>query len=76
MAPWNIVFLGDRLDYIDYDSRDKTFDAYVEKAYYVLLVLVNYKRTIEDFEKCGDEGDNKPNNFPLISSCVKSEFKV
>ena len=23
MAPWNIVFLGGRLDYIDYDTRDK-----------------------------------------------------
>lgn len=75
MAPWNIVFLGCKLDYIDYDSRDKTFDIYVEKAYYILLVLANYKRTISDFKRCGEDGDNKPYNFPHIGSCIKSEFK-
>ena len=25
MAPWNIVFQGPTLDYIDYDTKDKTF---------------------------------------------------
>ena len=25
MAPWNIVFQGQGLDYIDYDTKDKTF---------------------------------------------------
>ena len=25
MAPWNIVFQGRGLDYIDYDTKDKTF---------------------------------------------------
>jgi hypothetical protein len=26
MAPWNIVFQGPTLDYIDYDTKDNTFD--------------------------------------------------
>jgi len=37
MAPWNIVFLGGRLDYIDYDTRDKTYDALVPKAYEIMV---------------------------------------
>lgn len=51
MAPWNIVFVGSGLDYIDYDTRDKTYDALVKKAYQTLSVLMNYKRTVSDFSK-------------------------
>lgn len=40
----NIVFLGPRLDYIDYDTRDRTYDAHVVHAYEVMEVLFNYKR--------------------------------
>ena len=58
MAPWNIVFQGKTLDYIDYDTRDKTFDAYVKKAYQVLSVLMNYKRTVNDFDRCGPKAGN------------------
>ena len=35
MAPWNIVQQGANFDYIDYDTRDLTFDAYVRRAYQV-----------------------------------------
>jgi hypothetical protein len=51
MAPWNIVFVGEGLDYIDYDTREKTYDALVKKAYQTLSVLMNYKRTVADFSK-------------------------
>ena len=71
MAPWNIVFQGQDLDYIDYDTRDKTFDAYVKKAYQVLSVLMNYKRTVSDFDRCGSKAGN-PYNFAFISECVKN----
>jgi hypothetical protein len=64
MAPWNIVFLGGRLDYIDYDTREKTYDLLVPKAYEVMEVLFNYKRTVEDFKKCGGKAGN-PYNFPF-----------
>ena len=47
MAPWNIVMQGPRMDYIDYDTRDRTFDAYVQRAYQTLSVLMNYKRTVQ-----------------------------
>lgn len=71
MAPWNIVFQGDSLDYIDYDTRDKTYDMYVEKVYQILSVLMNYKRTVTDFEKCGLKGGN-PYGFSHVSECIKS----
>jgi hypothetical protein len=71
MAPWNIVFVGPSLDYIDYDTRDKTFDADVKRTYQVLSVLMNYKRTVSDFSKCGTKTGN-PYNFPFLSECVKS----
>jgi hypothetical protein len=71
MAPWNIVFLGSQLDYIDYDTKDHTYDAFVPKAYEVMEVLFNYKRTVEDFKQCNSKAGN-PYNFPYVSECVKS----
>lgn len=72
MAPWNIVFRGDGLDYIDYDTRDKTFDAVIPQAYQVLSVLMNYKRTVQDFENCSKDKARTPYGFPYISDCVDS----
>jgi len=69
MAPWNIVAVGGKLDYIDYDTRDRTYDKFVIKAYEVMEVLFNYKRTLEDFKKCGAKGSN-PYGFPFVSECV------
>jgi hypothetical protein len=75
MAPWNIVFQGPRLDYIDYDTRDVTFDRAVPLAYQVMSVLFNYKRTVEDFGKCGSKASAGAYGFPYISDCVKSDFR-
>jgi hypothetical protein len=36
-APWNIVFVGGGLAYIDQDTQDKTFDDAVPRAYQVPL---------------------------------------
>ena len=72
MAPWNIVFLGDALDYIDFDTRDRTFDHVVPAAFEVMEVLFNYKRTVEDFKRCGSKAPNLY-NFPFLSDCVGSE---
>jgi hypothetical protein len=69
MAPWNIVFLGPRLDYIDFDTKDRTYDHLVQHAYEVLEVLFNYKRTIQDFQKCAGRGGN-PYNFDFVSECI------
>ena len=73
MAPWNIVYDGKSLSYIDYDTRGKTFDAFVPHAYQVMSVLMNYKRTVRDFEHCGDKAST-PYGFSFISDCVKGEF--
>lgn len=62
---------GPRLDYIDYDTRDKTYDKFVPKAYEVMEVLFNYKRTVEDFKRCNGKSGN-PYNFPFVSDCVAS----
>ena len=43
------------MDYIDYDTREYTFDKVIPKAYQVMTVLMNYKRTVEDFKKCGSK---------------------
>ena len=69
MAPWNIVFQGSRMAYIDYDTKDVTYDAQVPLTYKTLSVLFNYKRTVEDFRKCGPSTGN-PYGFGHIGSCV------
>jgi hypothetical protein len=71
MAPWNIVARGPALDYIDFDTKDRTFDGAVAQAYQVMEVLFNYKRTLEDFKRCGGKAGN-PYNFPFVSECVKA----
>ncbi|CAM9959911.1 unnamed protein product, partial [Ectocarpus fasciculatus] len=69
MAPWNIVLMGQGLDYIDYDTRDITFDKFVPKAYQVMSVLMNYKRTVEDFKRCGAKASTVY-GIAFISDCV------
>lgn len=57
--------------YIDYDTRDITFDLDIPKSYQIISVLMNYKRTVEDFKKCGGKA---PTVYGLafISDCVAS----
>lgn len=74
MAPWNIVFRGSTLDYIDYDTKDHTYDAVIPLIYQAMEVLFNYKRTVEDFKRCGGKAGN-PYGFPFVSDCVASEFR-
>ncbi len=69
MAPWNIVFQGAKMEYIDYDTKDKTFDHIVPLTYQALSVLFNYKRTVEDFHHCNGKARN-PYGFSHISDCV------
>ena len=69
MAPWNIVLMGSALQYIDYDTKDITFDKEVSKAYMIMTVLMNYKRTVEDFKRCGSKASTVY-NLPYVSDCV------
>ena len=69
MAPWNIVLMGKEMAYIDYDTRDMTFDLDIPKAYQVISVLMNYKRTVEDFKRCGKKA-NTVYGLAFISDCV------
>ena len=75
MAPWNIVFQGSRMAYIDYDTKDVTYDRVVPLTYRVLSVLFNYKRTVEDFKRCGPSSHNSY-GFPHINSCVGGKIKT
>lgn len=61
--------------YIDYDTRDITFDSVIPKSYQIISVLMNYKRTVEDFKKCGGKA---PTVYGLafISDCVQSSTSV
>ena len=71
MAPWNIVFLGPALDYIDFDTKDHTYDALVPHIFEVMEVLFNYKRTVEDFKQCHGKAPVLY-GFPFVSDCVAS----
>jgi hypothetical protein len=70
MAPWNIALAAGSVEYIDYDTRGRVYDAYVRESYRVLSVLMNYKRTVSDFGMCGESAHN-PYGFGQVSSCVK-----
>eukprot|EP00106_Octopus_bimaculoides_P015303 XP_014782745.1 PREDICTED: uncharacterized protein LOC106878138 [Octopus bimaculoides] len=73
MAPWNIVFSAGHLEYIDYDTRNKTYTSLVPLLYQLLALLMNYKRTVTDFGQC--KGNSKTQfGFGLISDCVASNF--
>ena len=74
MAPWNVVLTGDKLDYIDYDTREVVFDLDVPKAYKVMTVLMNYKRTVEDFKRCGSKASTVY-GLPYVSDCVGQNVK-
>lgn len=39
------------------------------QAYEIMEALFNYKRTVEDFQRCGSKSPN-PYNFPFVSDCV------
>jgi hypothetical protein len=65
------VRVQSQLDYIDYDTKDHTYDRYVPRIYETMEVLFNYKRTVEDFKRCGTKAKN-PYNFPFVSDCVGS----
>lgn len=70
MAPWNIAFKGSGLEYIDYDTRHETYDLDVHKVYRVLSVLMNYKRTVQDFGMCGPKAKTVY-GFSYVGDCVR-----
>ena len=53
MATWNIQFKAGKLVYTDRDTEDQHFEKMVPYAYQILLALMNYKRTLQDFDRCG-----------------------
>jgi len=72
MATWNIQFKAGKLIYTDRDTEDKHYNDLIPYTYQVILALMNYKRTIQDFGKCG------PNyqvtyNFPYVGDCVGTQ---
>eukprot|EP00039_Didymoeca_costata_P022258 m.4110 g.4110 ORF g.4110 m.4110 type:complete len:1510 (-) comp2904_c0_seq1:33-4562(-) len=74
MAPWNIVFRGGELEYIDYDTKDKPLTKIVPFAYQIMAALMNYERTVNDFGHCNGHAKNDY-GFSFISHCVKSGFE-
>lgn len=69
MAPWNIVFMGQRMDYIDYDTKDHTYDKLIPVAFQLMEALFNYKRTVEDLKQCGPKA-SVLYDFPFVGDCV------
>jgi hypothetical protein len=63
------------LDYIDYDTREVVFDGDIPKAYQVMTVLMNYKRSVEDFKRCGSKASTVY-GLPYVSDCVGSSNKA
>lgn len=62
------------MNYIDYDTKDLTFDKVVPMTYRILSVLFNYKRTVEDFQKCGQKAKTGY-GFGLVSDCVAGAWQ-
>lgn len=58
-----------KLDYIDYDTKEYTFNDIIPKAYQIMTVLMNYKRTVEDFQRCGSKSSTVY-GLPYVSDCV------
>eukprot|EP00960_Hanusia_phi_P052342 761404-Hanusia_phi.AAC.9 len=76
MAPWNIVFEGGSLSYIDQDTQDQKFDQLLPLAYQTMSALMNYIRTVQDFGKCrGKARGGNAYGIPYISDCVRSSFR-
>ena len=69
MAPWNVVLTGAAMDYIDFDTRGITYNEAVPQAYQVMTVLMNYERSIKDFNKCGSKASTVY-GLPYVSDCV------
>ena len=69
MAPWNIQFRAGALHYVDKDSMHYNLDAVLPYAYQIILSLMNYKRSLEDFGHCGPSA-NIRYGVPSIGSCV------
>lgn len=45
----------------------------VSKSYQIMTVLMNYKRTVEDFKRCGNKAPTVY-GLPYVSDCVSSSF--
>ena len=64
--------------YIDYDTRNMYFDDAVQLAYQAIEVLMNYKRTVEDFQHCDSHAHTggwlPQDKTSHISECVYSSF--
>ncbi|ESP05186.1 hypothetical protein LOTGIDRAFT_151993 [Lottia gigantea] len=73
MATWNIVFRHGNLEYIDFDTKNTFYDKIVPSAAQIIAVLINYKRTLLDLDKCGEKAETSL-GFNYISECVGSEF--
>lgn len=73
MAPWNIVFRGGQLEYIDYDTKDNTLTKVLPFAYQIMAALMNYERTVNDFGHCTGHARNEF-GLSFISHCVRSNF--
>ena len=73
MAPWNIVFRGGLLEYIDYDTKDHTLTKILPFAYQIIAALMNYERTVNDFGHCNGHASNEF-GISFISHCVRSDF--
>lgn len=91
MAPWNIVFRGGELEYIDYDTKDKPLTKIVPFAYQVFFIYVSLSRlssldsqimaALMNYERTVNDfghcnGHAKNDyGFSFISHCVKSGFE-
>ena len=64
------------VDYIDYDTKMFRYDEYVPNAYMVMTVLMNYKRTVEDFKKCAGIKASTVYGLPYVSDCVGGAAKA
>ena len=75
MATWNILLTGSSLVYIDFDTKTMTFDKVIPSAFRVMEVLMNYKRTVQDFGKCSTKA-KVLYGLPYVGDCVGGTSSV
>jgi hypothetical protein len=67
MAPWNLQFRAGQLHYLDKDTMDVTYERLQPYAYQLILSMINFKRAMEDFGRCGSDAETK---YGVCESCT------
>lgn len=70
MATWNIQWTNGKLAYVDVDTMQRHLEGSLPHAYVMILALMNYERTVNDFGRC-ETPAKVAFGIPFVGSCVR-----